>query len=439
MNDQDPHLLRGEMLLSQNRHQLAEQEFRQSLLERPDYGPTHAMLALALLYQERLQEAADEAGIAVGLAPEFDKAHYIHSIVLEFANCYPEAQQAIQQAISIDSNSPDNFAQLARIHLAQKKWAAAKEAAQRGLEIDPEHDASQNMLAMALQKLGQPALAIEQLTSALHRNPDDSWSHANLGWALIEQARHQEALQHFAEALRLEPDNESARYGIVTAMKGRYFIYRIVLAYFLWMSKLNAKFMWVIVFAGLIAQNAIHSIMVERPEWTPWLMPLEFSYIAFVLLTWIADPLFNLLLSLNRFGRLALSQDERRAANLVAAMLLLAMFALMRYGWSNPYGLDRFAGVYFLLAIAPFSRLFHAEPGWPRWAIAGIGVVLVACALSLLFVSLTNGLVPAMIAVWPSLLAQFAIKTLGIVGIGSQIATQWIAQHRTRKIYRTTI
>ena len=46
--------------------------------------------------------------------------------------------------------------------------------------------------------------------------------------------------------------------------------------------------------------------------------------IAFVMLTWIASPLFNFLLRFNRFGRLALSDDQRVASSWIGGCFLLA-------------------------------------------------------------------------------------------------------------------
>ena len=59
-----------------------------------------------------------------------------------------------------------------------------------------------------------------------------------------------------------------------------------------------------------------------------FLWPLLYAYFAFVLMTWLAPSFFNLLLRLDRFGRYALSADQIRGANVLAACLAATLGCL---------------------------------------------------------------------------------------------------------------
>jgi len=51
------------------------------------------------------------------------------------------------------------------------------------------------------------------------------------------------------------------------------------------------------------------------PNLNRLLLPLTGLYLIFLLMSWIAKPLFNLFLRLDKFGRLVLSEDEITASN----------------------------------------------------------------------------------------------------------------------------
>lgn len=71
----------------------------------------------------------------------------------------------------------------------------------------------------------------------------------------VVQALHEgnprAAPEHFREALRLEPDDEYARSGIVHALRARHFLYRLMLAYFLWMSRLSGTVQLALIFGAV--------------------------------------------------------------------------------------------------------------------------------------------------------------------------------------------
>ena len=93
-------------------------------------------------------------------------------------------------------------------------------------------------------------------------------------------------------------------------------------------------------------------------------------------MTWVADPLFNLLLRLDRFGKYALSPLQIWAANCTGSVLLIVI-ALGAMAWHyHSVSLLIAALGRKLLFMIPVSAIFKAPEGWPRWALIAYAAVL---------------------------------------------------------------
>ena len=178
--------------------------------------------------------------------------HYVRGRVLCRQDRLKEAEASAQEAIRQDPDDADYLGLLASIELGRRRWAAALEAADRGLALDPEHAQCTNLRAMALVQLGRKDEAEQTLGSALANDPENALTHANQGWALLHRGDHQKALEHFREALRIDPELDWARAGIVEALKARHLIYRLMLRFFLWMGRQARVAQWVIILGFLL-------------------------------------------------------------------------------------------------------------------------------------------------------------------------------------------
>lgn len=380
----NPHFQRGVLLYQQDRHELAEAEFRKSLASDPDNSTTHGFLALCLLERDEFEKATEEGQRAIQYAPDSEFGHYTLARVLSRRGHYEEAMQHANEAVRLDATDPDNFALVAGIALEQRHWPAALEAAERGLQFDPEHVGCANLRAIALVKLGRHADAASTIEGALGKNPDSSITHANKGWALLHEGDHKKALEHFREALRLDPSNEWARQGIVEALKARHFIYAWMLRYFLWMSRLSSRAQWGVILGAYFGNRALTVVANNNPTLAPWIWPIKIVYLGFIILTWTADPLFNLALRVNKFGRLALSRDEVIASNWLGATIILALLSLTGFLIT---GSDLLAinAILFGLLVLPVAGTFKCRKGWPRLTMAAYTIGLLAVGEAALF------------------------------------------------------
>jgi hypothetical protein len=167
----------------------------------------------------------------------------------------------------------------------------------------------------------------------------------------------------------------------------------------------------------------------SNPVLRPFVWPILGCYLAFALMTWLAYPLFNLLLRLNRFGRYALSVDQTRGANVLLACLVvtlsLAAAALVTGTSALWYGVLLFA----LLSL-PASSIYRCEEGWPRRTAALMTFGLLAASV----VVVVGTLIPA------ESLGPAGAKRLEALGgallfamIASQFASNYLTSVRAKR------
>jgi tetratricopeptide (TPR) repeat protein len=322
------HLDRARLLLAQSRPADAERESMFALAQQPDDPQALAILALSRVEQGKAKEALEAVRDAIAVGPDEPFLHYVHAHVLRNMDRLDDAWRAVKESLRLEPTSPDTFTMLASIELARGRWADALDAADVGLVLNPEHVGAANVRAMALVRLGRKAEAMKSVDYALNRAPENAFSHANQGWNCLHRNDPFKAQDHFREALRLDPNLEYAREGMLEALKARNPVYRIMLAYFLWLGRQSMRFQWVFIIGIFLGGRVARALSLSQPglNWIWW--PLLGLFYGFVYLSWTAQPMFNLMLRFDRFGRHVLSADQRSAANWFGGAFALALGSL---------------------------------------------------------------------------------------------------------------
>jgi len=406
---------------------MAEKELRQHLAGEPNDGFGHALLAINLLELERLDEAEQSAREAIGNEPDSAFPHYALARVLSTRNREDEATVAIQEAIRLEPTDADYHGMLAGIEFDRRQWQASLNAAETGLQFDPEHTTCNNLRAMALVKLGRKSEAGATIERTLARNPDDAFSHANQGWTLLEQGRRKEAMNHFRESLRLDPANDWARSGLVEALKAGNPLYAVMLKYFLWMQKLSDRARWGIIVGGYFANRLMGGLARSNPDLAPWLLPFRILYVVFAVFTWLAHPIFNLMLFLHPIGRHALDREQRAQATWVGLCLGLAISSLGLWFGSGRNAAYIIPALVFGLLAIPTAAIFGCQKGWPRVTMLAITLGLAAAGLT------ATGIMGFMDVPKNSPLAALGGGSFGLFLIGvfiSQWVASWLSQQR---------
>jgi tetratricopeptide (TPR) repeat protein len=352
--------IRARMLMDQARYSLAEQELRLALIDQPNEFTAHSLLALCLSYQVRQVEALQEAKLAVHLAPDDEFAHYILAVVLNQSKQYDQAEQSAREAIRLDPDEVRNWEILASIHVGREKWQDAVEAAAAGLERDPSNVTCLNFRALAELKLGKRSTAVESFDAALSNDPENEHTHAGKGWTLLHGGRHKEALNHFKEALRIDPNLDHARSGVAESMMAHNWLYRHVLRYHLWLGRKGRKWAWGILGVAFLIMFVVGRLQRAYPEWALELQIIESLAWGALILAFLSDTFFIVMLRFDPVGRLALSPGEQRYG--VAAAINLALVACCLAAWyAGVSGIGRMSAWFVVMFMLPLRELFKCD------------------------------------------------------------------------------
>jgi tetratricopeptide (TPR) repeat protein len=321
----DPIIQRATLLIQHRRYEEAMRELQNILASEPNHAYALALMGVSSTELGKHDDALKYIQEALGANPDNPYFLYLMGLVYTRKNKLKEATKFVQSAITFDPHNADYFGLLAMIKLDEKEWEHALTFANRGLEVDPENLVCLNSRSTALLKLNRKEESYQTIKDALHNDPHNSYTHANKGWGLLEHGDHKKALESFREALKLDPENEHAKAGMVEALKARYWFYRVFLQYVFWLTNKNSKYQWVFVLGLWFGVRMLNSLSESNPGLAPFVKPLIYAYAAFAISTWIVNPLSNLFLRLNVYGRYALTADETRASTFTGIGFIIAL------------------------------------------------------------------------------------------------------------------
>ncbi len=395
---------RAKILYQQNRHSDAERELRQALASDPDNYEAHLLLVFVYSSLGRKNDALSSAERAVALVPDWSYAWYALSYAhwqVDKKRNTDKAMEAINTALRMEPSHADYHYLKGEILFSVSEWEQALEHANTSLRIDSENLGALNLRARCEVKLNRATDANNTLDWAIRKNPENSTSHANKGWALIEKDQYDEALTHFKEALRLNPNDEWAKEGLKNAIKGKNILYRGILKYFLWMSKLSERNQWIFIIGAYFAYMLVRRLADAYPELAPLTMPLIVLYVLFVFSSWIAIPLSNFFLRFHPLGKFALDKRELQGSSLIGILLVLALLFGIGYLITRLDILSLLAGFFglMMLPVGGTYNLYRHEKAFKSLGIytlilAGIGMVgiFIPSAFSLCLILFSVGI-----------------------------------------------
>ena len=138
-----------------------------------------------------------------------------------------KAVKAFEQAVKLDSNSPEAQFQLALAFDAvgnqessEKSYNAAIKDYLKFLAKNPKDAPAQFNLGRAYNKMNEDDKALKALQQAVKLNPDDSEYHLELGNILIKLAKYPEAIKELKKSLELDSENTRADAALEKAESG---------------------------------------------------------------------------------------------------------------------------------------------------------------------------------------------------------------------------
>jgi tetratricopeptide (TPR) repeat protein len=292
--------------------------------EEPYHATAHALRALVYANQNQLDRAADDAHTAKQLAPRHPFILYTAGAVALQQGAVVEALSAAQEAQQLDPTYLNAVLLEARARAAAGQWTRVAALADRVLQQEPENEEAAVLGALARDVERDGLVNDEGWKSLAGRFPLNAVARAGSGWTRMHAGQIRAARAEFEQALALDPSQPWAKQGLVLALKARDPVYALLLRFFLWFSRLPTRSRTYVLIGGLVAYNFLRRTARAEPELKPFITPLLIAYAAFVVLSWLADPLLNLLLMARPEGRRLLTSDQKRGALLVAGCLTIA-------------------------------------------------------------------------------------------------------------------
>jgi tetratricopeptide (TPR) repeat protein len=404
---------RATLLIQHKRFEDAERELRLLLASEPNHPYALALIGLSKTELGKHDEAIGYLKQALGQQPDNSYFLYLMGLVYLRKDDSKEAEKYLLSAISYDPHNADYFGAVALIKLNETQWEDALTYANRGLQADPENLVCLNARSTALLKLDRKDESYQTIKEALHNDPHNSYTHANLGWGLLERGDHQKALESFRESLKLDPENEHAKAGLVEALKARYWFYRVFLKYVFWMTKKNAKYQWVLVLGVWLLVRFLNSMARENPALEPYVMPIVYLYAIFALSTWILEPLSNLFLRLNIYGRYALTSDQTKASTFTGIGFLIALIGVggLLLTDITTFLYTIFYGFGFMILC---SSMFRPTVKSKRAIAMALAIGLSAVGLLFLLIEFNGGKAGLLLMtfIWGTLIYQFILNAL---------------------------
>lgn len=404
---------RATLLIEHRRFEDAERELRLVLASEPNHPYALALIGLSRTELGKHDEGLDYLKQALGQQPDNSYFLYLTGLVYLRKDNVKEAQKFILSAISFDPHNADYFGVMALIKLQETQWEEALTYANRGLQTDPENLTCLNARSTALLKLDRKEESYQTIKEALHNDPHNSYTHANLGWGLLEKGDHEKALESFREALKLDPNNAHAKAGLVEALKAKYWFYRMFLRYVFWMTNKNAKYQWIFILGLWFLVRMLNSLSESNPAIAPFVNPIIYLYAIFAVSTWILEPLSNLFLRLNVYGRYALTPEQTRASTftgigfviMTAGVLGLISTTIDTFLYMIFYGIG-----FMILCSSMFKPTVKSKRAIAM-ALA-IGLSLVGALFLLIEFGGGKAGLLLMIFIWGTFIYQFALNAL---------------------------
>jgi len=185
----------GNILLMQNRLDVAVQEYGEAVRINPNLGETYYNLGLALHRQGQKEAAITAYRQALVIDPNKTATHYNLGLALYELGRIEEAIAAYQEAIKLDRSNAKAQFNLAITRQGQGKIEEAIAAYKQVIEIDPKNDTAYNNLGSLKVIQGDPEQAIAVYRQAIRQNPENASAYYNLGVLLYNLGELKKANQ----------------------------------------------------------------------------------------------------------------------------------------------------------------------------------------------------------------------------------------------------
>ena len=291
------------------------------LREEPWQGTLFSLRGLICADAGLLDEADKAVRHAREVMPDHPFVQYAAGAVALQQGSVRDAIHAAQAARQLAPDYTEAMLLEARARAQLGQWDRVRALADGVAEREPEHEEAALLAAIAAEVARDGRLDPETWRGLGQRFPLNPVARAGSGWTQLDAGQIRAARAEFEQALAIDPSLTWAREGLATAIKARNPVYAVLLRFFLWFGRLQPRTRTVLVVGGFLGYNSLRRLAAHQPGLRPFIVPVLVLYVGFVVLTWLADPLMNLLLMTRAEGRRLLSVEQQRTSLLVGGCL----------------------------------------------------------------------------------------------------------------------
>jgi tetratricopeptide (TPR) repeat protein len=291
------------------------------LREEPWQGTLFALRGLICADAGLLDEAGEAARRAREITPDHPLVQYAAGAVALQQGSMRDAIHAAQAAQQLAPDYTEAVLLEARARAQLGQWDRVGALAAAVAERDPGDEEAALLAAIAAEVARDGRLDPETWRRLGERFPLNPVARAGSGWTRLDAGQIPAARAEFEQALAMDPSLTWAKEGLATALKARNPLYALLLRFFLWFGRLQPRTRTMILVGGFLGYNALRRVAAHQPDLRPLIVPVLVLYVGLVVLSWLADPLMNLLLMARPEGRRLLSPDQQRTAVLVGGSL----------------------------------------------------------------------------------------------------------------------
>jgi len=344
--------------LRTNRPDLAIPMARDLLAQDPTDTTILSSYCAALYMADHDQDCFDTTEQILDLDPGNLEAHYYRCLSAIILRRMKVAKESMEVCIETAPDDADSWFLCAGFWSRRQIPQRALGAAEEGLSIDPTHNGLIHLRTEALMALGRIDESVEQLDLAQGENPEEPLFHVSRGWAELRSGDRHQARTHFREALRLDPNNEAGRQGMLECLRSFNPLYRGLLKLLFSLSKFSPGARIGIFLAAWFGAKVLRG-MVSAAGYPNTGEAIVTTYAILAVMTFLLEPLTDLVLLASRDGRLVLQREEKRNASLLGGLIALAAI-MFGFGLANEGALKETQIVLGIAAILFFIPLCPA-------------------------------------------------------------------------------
>ena len=386
-----PASLKADFLLKQNRTKEAIKLLQDHLADYPMDMRARTQLALAHYLNHDLRTSRKMAEDLLTEYPmEFGLVNLLAEIDLTEEK-YADAQIKVDHLFQLDPENPHYHLLQARLKEAQRYYDSALMHVNKALALDAENVDALNFKALLADRVGRPDEVAASVQELLTLDPENPTSIANHGLQLLDQGKTQEALERFQEALAIQASNPLARHGMQEALKSRFWIYRAFFQYRKFVSKLSGNQAWLFIIGTYIGYRILFNLAENSDGLVKILLTtLVVLIAASFLLSWVINPLMNLFLWSNRYGKVLLDAEAKTMARYTGLALLFSLSSIVLY-FTVGQSVLLVAGAFFAGMMIPAGTFLLPTKAKKQQRLKYLGLIILIFGITGLILPSTSG------------------------------------------------